>query len=535
MSAPDLSLLGTRRLGPLFVVQFLGALNDNLLKFAMLFLANYSLYAAAPEKAETLGVVATGLFILPYFLFSALGGQIADSIDKAKLIRAVKAAEILFMIVGLAGFWLQSVPLLLLSLFLMGCHSTIFGPAKYAIIPQHLREGEVMGGTGLIEAGTFLAILSGQLLAGIMEPMTAGLLATAFAVVGFAASLFIPAAPATAPGLRVDPNVLRSTWTVLKGAHKDGRRWLAILGISWFFTVGAVLLAEFPALTGSVLGARPEVGNLFLIIFSVSIAIGSLAVNRLLKGEVSARYVPASALVLAVAMVALWLATRDYQAAAPAIGIGEFVAHPLNWLIMALLSVIAVAGGVFVVPLYAILQTESPKEERSRVIAANNIVNAAVTVVVVAIVTGMIAAGVRAPGIIGSMGFATLSIAFISCWLLPETVIKAMVKGALRLLYRVEIVGAEHMPKPGERAVVVVNHVSFLDGLLLAAFLPGKPTFAIHSHIARTWWAKLAMRLFHAFPVDPTNPMAAKAMVKTVREGNTLVIFPKAASPSPAR
>ncbi|HEY0115877.1 MAG TPA: MFS transporter, partial [Allosphingosinicella sp.] len=527
MSAPQFSLLARRRLGPLFVVQFLGALNDNLLKFAMLFLANYGLYAADPARAETLGVVATGLFILPYFLFSALGGQIADASDKARLIRWVKAAEILFMAVGLAGFWFESVPLLLASLFLMGCHSTIFGPAKYAIIPQHLRDEEVMGGTGLIEAGTFLAILSGQLLAGIIPPWEAGLLATGLAVIGFLASLLIPPAPSQAPGLRIDPNPLRSTWTVLKGAHSDSRRWLSILGISWFFTVGAVLLAEFAALTGSVLGAAPEVGNLFLVIFSVSVALGSLFVNRLLKGEVSARYVPVSALALAAFMIDLWLATRSYVPAVPGAGIAAFVGQPVNWRILVDLAGIAFAGGVFVVPLYAILQTETPKAERSRVIAANNIVNAAVTVVVVAIVTFMIAGGVRVPGIVASLGFATLAIALISCWLLPETVIKAIVRAALKLLYRVEIAGGEHMPRAGERAVVVVNHVSFLDGLLLAAFLPGKPVFAIHSRIARAWWVRPALKLFRAFPVDPTNPMAAKAMVKAVKEGNILVIFPE--------
>ncbi len=527
MSAPDFSLLGKRRFAPLCVVQFLGAFNDNLLKFALLFLANFGLYRAQPDKAELLATIATGLFILPYFLFSALAGQVADAWDKAKLVRAVKAAEVGIMALALAGFWLQSVPLLLLCLFLMGLHSTIFGPVKYSILPQHLGSHEIMGGTGLIEAGTFLAILSGQLLAGVIPAWEAGLVAVGLAILGFLASLAVPSAPSTAQDLKIDANVFKSTWAILKAAHHGRGIWLSILGISWFFTVGAVLLSEFAPLVGNELQGKQEVVTLFLLIFSLSVALGSLLVNRLLGGEVSARYVPISALFLAGFMIDLWLATSGFRPVVTGAGIEEFVASPGSWRIMIDLFGIAFAGGVFIVPLYAILQTRSPSGERSRIIAANNIVNAAVTVVVVAIITLMLMRGESVPGIIGTLGVATLVVAFISCWLLPETVIKSIVRGILRLLYRVEVSGGENMPKPREPAVVVVNHVSFLDGLLLAAFLPGKPTFAVHTRIAQAWWLQPFLPLFDAFPVDPTNPMSAKAMVKAVREGRTLVIFPE--------
>ncbi|HEY0084708.1 MAG TPA: acyl-[ACP]--phospholipid O-acyltransferase [Allosphingosinicella sp.] len=527
MSAPDLSLLGKRRFGPLFAVQFLGAFNDNLLKFALLFLANFGLYAADPARAEMLATVATGLFILPYFLFSALAGQIADAWDKAKLVRAVKLAEIGIMALALTGFWVESVPLLLASLFLMGLHSTLFGPVKYSILPQHLREGEIMGGTGLIEAGTFLAILGGQLLGGIIPPWEAGLVATGLAIFGFLISLAVPTAPATAPGLKVDTNIFRSTWHILKAAKHGRGVWLSILGISWFFSVGAVLLSEFAPLVGNVLGGRQEVATLFLLVFSLSVALGSVVVNKLLRGEVSARYVPISALFLAGFMIDLWLSTKAYVPAAAPATVGEFVASAGSWRILIDLAGIAFAGGMFIVPLYAILQIHSPAGERSRTIAANNIVNAAVTVAMVGVLAALLARGVTIPAIIAILGFATLAVALISCWLLPETLIKSMIRGTLRLLYRVEVAGTENMPLPGERAVVVVNHVSFLDGLLLAAFLPGKPTFAVHSAIAKAWWVRPFLGLFDAFPVDPTNPMSAKAMVRAVKEGRTLVIFPE--------
>ena len=527
MAAPNLSLLFRRRFAPMFVVQFLGALNDNLLKFAMLFMVNFGIFATRPEDAEMLAAVATGLFILPYFLFSAFAGQLADLVDKARLVRAVKAAEIAIMGVALAGFSLQSIPLLLASLFFMGVQSALFGPVKYSILPQHLRPGEIMGGTGLIEAGTFLAILGGQLLAGVITPQVAGMAALGLAALGFLAALAVPPAPPTGSDHRLDWNIVKGT-TEMIGAARQGRGvWLAILGISWFFACGAVLVAEFAPLVSGQLSATQDVATLFLIVFSVAIAIGSVTVNKLLNGEVSARYVPVSALVLAAGMIGLWLATRAFEVRTAEATVDQFLATPGAIPILVLLAVIAFAGGMFIVPLYAILQVHSPEEDRSRIIAANNVVNAGLTVVVVLATAGLLAAGFSVPSLIGFLGFATLGVALASVWLLPETLFKWTIRQFLRLLYRVEVSGIENMPAPGERAVVVVNHLSFLDGVLLGAFLPGKPTFAVHSGVARNLWLKPFLKLFDAFPVDPTNPMSTKAMINEVRKGRTLVIFPE--------
>ena len=527
MSAPDISLLAKRRFGPIFAVQFLGAFNDNLLKFAMLFLANFGIFATEPDKAELLAAVATGLFILPYFLFSALAGQLADRMDKARLVRWIKLAEVAIMAVALVGFWYQVLPLLLVSLFLMGLHSTLFGPVKYSILPQHLHEREIMGGTGLVEGGPFLAILGGQLLAGVIPAQDAGIAAMACALLGFVASLAVPSAPPVCTAAGFDWNIFRATADVLKAARHGRGVWLAILGISWFFAAGAVLVSEFAPLVSGTLTAQQEVATLFLVVFSVTLAIGSLIVNKLLKGEVSARYVPISALVLAGGLIDLSFSTSNFSVQTAGASIPQFMATPGALRILIDLAVTAFAGGMFIVPLYAILQVRSPAEERSRIIAANNIVNAGVTVLAVLAITGLLAAGIGVPGLIGALGGATLLVALASVWLLPETLFKSVVRATLKLLYRVEVNGIEHLPKPGEPAVVVVNHVSFLDGVLLGAFLPGKPTFAVNTHIARAWWVKPFLGLFRAFPVDPTNPLAAKAMIKTVREGRTLVIFPE--------
>ncbi|MFC0684951.1 acyl-[ACP]--phospholipid O-acyltransferase [Novosphingobium clariflavum] len=527
MAAPDFSLLTKRRFAPMFCVQFLGAFNDNLLKYAMLLLANYGLLRDAPDKAGMLSVVATGLFTLPYFLFSALAGQIADRIDKAKLVRWIKLAEVGIMGLALIGFAWESITVLLASLFLMGLHSTVFGPVKYSILPQHLGEREVMGGTGLIEAGTFLAILGGQLLAGQVLPWEAGLVAMGLAVLGWLAAQAVPAAPPSRDGHPIDWNIARGTWAVLVAAHRGRGVWLAVLGISWFFTAGAILLTEFVPLVSDTLQAQKEVATLFLVVFSVVIALGSMTVNRMLKGEVSARYVPVSALMLAIGLIDLWLSTRAFTPTVIDADVRQFVSNPQSWKIFVDLVIIAFSGGMFIVPLYAILQIHSAPEERSQVIAANNILNAGMTVAAVGIVAVLLGSGVSVPGVIGVLGFATLVVAVISIWLLPETLFKAVIRTVLRMLYRVEVTGIENMPKPGEPAVVVVNHLSYLDGVLLGAFLPGKPTFAVHTAIAKSWWIQPFLKLFRAFPVDPTNPMAAKAMVRAVKEGRTLVIFPE--------
>lgn len=421
MSAPDLSLLAKRRFGPVFVVMFLGAFNDNLLKFSLLFLANFSLYVNHPGKGEILATVATGLFILPFFLFSALAGQCADAWNKTKLMRVVKGAEVIIMLLGLTGFWTESIPLLLGALFLLGVHSAFFGPIKYAILPQHLRAHEIMGGTGLVEAGTFVAVLSGQLLAGIVSPQEAGLVASGLALTGLLASLMVPSAPALAPDLRINRNIFQSTWLILKIARHGPGVWPSILGISWFFSVGAVLLAELAPMVRGTLGASQQVATLFLLIFSVSVAVGSMLVNRLLKGEVSARYVPLAALALAALMIDLSLAADAFVSQTPGASIAAFMKSAGSWRIVIDLAGIAVAGGMFIVPLYAILQTRSPAGERSRTIAANNIVNAAIVVLTMAAATVMLALGAGVTDVIGALGIATLFVAGLAWWLLSET------------------------------------------------------------------------------------------------------------------
>ena len=526
-SASELSLLAKRRFAPLFVTNLLGVFNDNLFKTALLVLASYGIYRADPARSALLGTVATGVFILPFFLFSALAGQVADAWERTRMVRLVKVAEVAIMGLGLAGFCTQSIGLLLGALFLMGVHSSVYGPLKYAILPQHLAGEEILGGTGVMEAGGFVAILAGQLTAGVVAPWQAGVIACALACAGLGASLAIPSARPATDGARIELNIARVSWRLVRMAMAIRPVWLSILGIAWFYAVGAVLLGELIPLVKGMLHARQAVAVLFLAIFSVGVAVGALLVNRLLKGEVSPRYVPASALLLAGFLLDLSFTVGGFHARGQDLGVAGFLAMAGAWRIVFDLAAISVCGGVFVIPLLAVLQTESPPPERSRLLAANNIVNAGITVAAILVAAALLKLGMSIAALITVMGVATLAVALTACVLLPDTLIKAAVRTALKLLYRVEVSGLEHMPAPGEGAVVVVNHVSYLDGVLLAVFLPGRPTFALHTAIYKAWWMQPVLPFFEAFPVDITSPLAAKAMIKAVREGRTVVMFPE--------
>lgn len=370
-------LLGQRRFLPLFVTQFLGAFNDNLFKMAMVVLVTFTIYSD-PAKEASFNALAGAIFILPFFLFSALSGQLADSRDKAWLIRIIKTAEILIMVAGAGGLILHSVPLMLLALFAMGVHSTFFGPIKYAILPQHLGKDDVLGGTGLVEAGTYIAILMGTIVGGLIPSEWAAVGVLGVAAIGRFAGGKVPPAPpeADAPPFKFDYHIVRASWRLVSNTMHIPRLFLAIVAISFFWAIGAVLAAQFPPLVKNVLGADKTVATLFTAIFSVGVAIGSIVVNKLLKGKVSARFSPVSVIVMGGFVLDLWWSTRYWPTEPGSLmDWKEFIAIGRAERILFDLFGIAVAGGMFVVPLYAFLTTTVAKTETARTVAANNIVN----------------------------------------------------------------------------------------------------------------------------------------------------------------
>ncbi len=445
-------LLRQRRFLPLFATQLLNAFNDNLFKNAMVLFVVYSVYNSEEQEAQ-FSAIASGLFILPFFILSALSGQLADMRDKAMIIRWVKAAEIGIMLVGATGLLMAwqglltkvvAIPLMLLALFAMGIHSTFFGPIKYAILPQHLEKDEVLAGTGLVEAGTYIAILAGTILAGFVAVEVAALLVLVTALIGYATSRQVPPAPPLIPedhrnfesldnlarlalrfrgvwrGLMLLPVFIY--WTVGSSVKLVNRTmhqrevFYAILAISFFWTIGAVLFIQFPPLAKNVLFASKEVASLFLVIFSIGVAIGSVAINALLKGDVSARFAPISVLFMGAFVAAFWFVCHEWSADVgpqELMDVGEFLSQPLAPVVLLTLLLIAISGGMFVVPLYAFLTTKCDPSCAARMVAANNIVNSGAMVL-----GSLIAAGLSAAGIpLVEQVLLSAAMCLVSAWL----------------------------------------------------------------------------------------------------------------------
>lgn len=378
---PDqFALLAQRRFAPFFWTQFLGAGNDNLFKFAFTVMVTYQLQLAwlTPEKA---GLVIGALFILPFVLFSATAGQLSDKFDKTAVMRLVKNLEIAIMALAAWGFWTVHVPVLLGCVFLMGLHSTLFGPVKFAYLPQHLGEHELTGGNGMVEMGTFVAILLGQVAGGLLValpqigPQAVAVACLAVALLGRACAQAVPPTPAADPALRINWNPVSETWRNLRLAHTDPVVFRSLLGISWMWFFGAVFLALFPAFAKNVLHGNEQVASLLLVVFSVGIGIGSLLCEVLSRHRVEIGLVPLGAIGMSVFAVDLYFATRAL-APADAWTLAGFVAQPAHWRVMADLALLALAAGLYSVPMYALIQLRSQPSHRARIIAANNILNA---------------------------------------------------------------------------------------------------------------------------------------------------------------
>jgi acyl-[acyl-carrier-protein]-phospholipid O-acyltransferase/long-chain-fatty-acid--[acyl-carrier-protein] ligase len=543
MSSSLGSLLTSRRFGPLFVTQFLGAFNDNLLKNALGIYVIFVLVAGSgPDagvlvagrhvSAANLILLAQGLFIAPFFLFSGVSGTLADRIDKAAIARWVKVVEIGIMATGGLGLWLANVPLLLASVFALGTHSTVFGPIKYALLPQHLRDEELVAGNALIEAGTFLSILLGTIIGGSVVLMTngpflVGALGVAGAVVGTIAARFIPPAPAASDADRPKPRLFADSVAVVVHIVRNQALFLPVLAISWFWTFGATIIALLPDFAKNVLFADGHVVTLMLALFALGVGLGSILAERLLHGEVSGRHVPVAALVMGVAAIDLYFASTGRTPGPSLVGFTEFIRTPANWRLLGDLVAIAAGGGLFTVPLYAVLQHVSEPSHRSRVIAGNNIINAVAMVGGTVAAGALISNGVAVHQMFALCGLATLIVGLISAWILRRTLLQRLVRVVLRLLYRVEVDGLEHAQAALPHAVIAANHTSFLDGILLGAFLPGDPIFAIDTQIAKKWWVRPLTLLVNALPVDPTNPLSIRSMIRAVEAGSACVIFPE--------
>jgi MFS family permease len=429
------NLMRQRRFLPLFLTQLLNALNDNLYKNAMVLFVVYQVYSS-PETETLISGVATAVFVLPFVLFSATAGQLADMRDKTKIIRIIKMAEIVIMSVGATGLVLAAqkmsvetlaLPLLFIALFAMGMHSTFFGPIKYAILPQHLKKEEVLAGTGLVEAGTYVAILVGMMLGGAMPIAWSIVAVLAIALVGYVVCRWVPPAPPQTIETTVDWNPIRASKSLISFSMANPELRYSVLAISYFWTIAAILSVQFIPLAKNVLLADAQVASVLLVAFSAGIAIGSVSINALLKGDISARYSAPSVLALAGLLVAFYLLCRMWNLtpAGELFTVWEFLSQPLALLIIANLLLIAVAGGMFVVPLYAFLTTRVDPSEASRSVAANNLVSS------IYMVIGAAVAG--ALGLFGIPLQEQLLISLVLCLLSARLARKLHATEALRV------------------------------------------------------------------------------------------------------
>ncbi|QID16740.1 MFS transporter [Nitrogeniibacter mangrovi] len=529
-------LMRQRRFAPFFLTQFFGAFNDNLFKNALVVLITFDAARYTTLAPGVLVNLAAGIFILPFFLFSATAGQLADKYEKSHLMRLIKLMEIGVMGLGAAAYALDSLWLLLATLFFMGLQSSIFGPVKYAILPQHLAETELVGGNALVESGTFVAILLGTIAGGVMIALSGGAVwvssaALVVALAGYLASRGIPDAPAADPGLRVSWNPITETWRTIGFTRGNRTVFLSILGISWFWFYGALFLSQFPGYARDALGGDEHAVTLLLAVFSVGIGVGSLLCEKLSGKHVEIGLVPFGAIGLTVFALDLWWAS---PAAAPGVNlpIGTVLAEPATWRALADLVMIGVFGGFFIVPLYALIQSRSEASHRSRIIAGNNILNALFMVVAALLGAGLLAAGVSIAQLILITAVLNAAVAIYIFTLVPEFLLRFLVWMLVHTVYRLEVEGDDHVPEAGP-ALVVANHVSFVDALVIMAACRRPIRFVMDHRIFRWPILSFAFRTSGAIPIasakeDPAMMARAFAQVaEALDAGEVVGLFPE--------
>ncbi|MEO6281368.1 MFS transporter [Roseateles sp.] len=532
----QLALLKQRRFAPFFWTQFLGAANDNVFKFAFTLMITYQLQLdwLPPSHA---GLVIGALFILPYVLFSATSGQLADKHDKARLMQLVKSLEIAIMALAAWGFYAANVPALLGCVFLMGLHSTLFGPVKYAYMPQHLNDRELTGGNGMVEMGTFVAILLGQLAGGILVdtpvvgPQHVAWACLALAVAGRVTAQSIPASPSTDPNLVINWNPFTETWRNLKIAHQGLAVFRSLLGISWMWFFGAVFLSNFPAFAKEVLHGSPQVASLLLAVFSIGIGIGSLLCEVLSKRHVEIGLVPLGAIGMSIFAIDLYFAASGLPASEP-YTVSAFLSVAAHWRVLADLGALALFAGLYSVPMYALIQLRAQPTHRARIIAANNILNAVFMIASSVIAGALLSYGLTIPQIFLAVGIANAIVAFYIFLIVPEYLLRFVAFVLTRIVYRFRLVHDERIPTAGP-AVLVCNHVSFVDAVLLMAASPRPIRFLMDAQIFKTPVLGWLFKLAKAIPIAPakTDPATYEAAFAAARavlaDGEMVCIFPE--------
>jgi acyl-[acyl-carrier-protein]-phospholipid O-acyltransferase/long-chain-fatty-acid--[acyl-carrier-protein] ligase len=519
----------SRRFAPLFWCQFFSTFSDNFLKNALVFLILFKIGGSAAESLITL---AAAVFIAPYFLFSAFGGDMADRYDKAIVAQRLKLAEIGVSIIAIIGFVMHSVPILFVGLFAFGVIGSQFGPIKYGILPDVLQKSELPAANALVEGATFMAILLGTIVGGMAaksggDPASFAGLMLVFALLCWTSSLFIPKVGSAAPDLKISLNIISSTRLLLRHLRDDSRLWWGALVTSWFWLVGAVVLSLLPPLVKTVLGGTEEVVTTFLAVFSVAVAVGSGLAAWLSAGRIVILPTLVGAILLGGFAIDLGWTTYGTPLAIGPAGVREVFSSIRGLRVMIDLAGLAIAGGLYIVPTFAAVQAWAGADRRARVIAGVNVLNAAFMVVGAIVIAVLQAFHVSTPALFVLIGLATFGVAIVIGRTMPASWLRDFISIVLRAFFRLEVKGIENIDKAGPNAIIALNHVSFLDPPVAMSLLPKDPIFAVDVAIAASWWIKPFLKMTRTLALDPLKPMATRTIINAVRDGESLVIFPE--------
>ncbi len=524
------ALIENKPFWALFGTQFFGAYNDNFFRTALITLITFHLMSYSEAAKSIFVSSAFGVFTLPFFLFSPLAGQLADGFDKAKIIRWVKGSEVVIVSLSAYGFIHKDPFFLLGALFFMGVHSTFFGPAKYSILPEILPQNNLLSGNGFIEAGTFLAImlgtLFGALLIHLQVPLSLiSLQLLGIALAGFGISWMIPPLRPTAPRLKIRFSWLSEMKNLFQYARKDDRVFRAIIAIAWFWLVGTLLMAQLPSFSKAVIEVEESVFIFLLLLFTIGIGMGSILCNFILKGKITTLYVPLLSVLLFFLLLDLSCFSVPLASTTTSLipFLTSFQGLRLSFDVLALSFI----GGVYIVPLYAYIQTHAIPSQRSQVIAFSNIINAGFMVFISFSSSFLLSLRVSIPTLIFLTSLGQLIMIMYVLRILPDPALKKTLSWVLRFVFRLEVKGLENYQKAGEKVILIANHTSYIDALLIAASLPEKPVFAINLFTAKKWWVKPFLVLAKVIPVDPLYPYTLREVIEEAKKGHKVLIFPE--------
>ena len=539
------TLLSQRRFAPFFATQFLGALNDNIFRNGLVILITFQGVLVAGMDHTQLANVAAGLFILPFFLFSATAGQLADKYEKSMLIRRIKILEIVLMFLAAFALVSKSYSLLLLVLFLMGCQSTMFGPVKYAYLPQHLADDELVGGNALVESGTYVAIIFGLIAGGVAvgdevagglglnKQTVLGACLIMVSLAGYMTSRQVPQTQAVDPGLKINWNAWKETWHIVKFAREERSVFLSILGISWFWFFGSAMTIQIPAYTLEILNGNEAITTSLLAAFAIGVGIGSLLCERMSGHRIELGLVPFGSIGLSLFAIDLYFAQPEARMMAVS-SIGEFLGRSGSWRILADLALLGAFGGFYSVPLYALIQKRSKRQHLSRIIAANNIINALLMVGAAVLSITVLRAGFSIPELFLIIAVLNAVVAVYIFSLLPEFLMRFLAWLVITVVYRIRTTGLENIPSKGP-AVVVCNHVSFIDPIILGGSVRRPMRFVMWYKIFQMPLLKFLFKTAKAIPIASAKEdrqLMDEAFEKVDAElaaGNVVCIFPEGA------